>query len=289
MAAMQTIPAARPSRPSMKFTALMVATTTRIVSTIDSFGVRLNRWSCGSGKLDSWAPLATRIPPAATWPASLPSAFIPQRSSIMPITTIRPPASSRPLTRPLPGNTLRSGTSWLATSSPAASPRYIAMPPMRGIGAACTSRSRAAGTARTLIANWRTSGVSRYVTVAVTRSVRKYSRTAAHQVGRCRASAQLYGTVLGEHGRKASVGPHRHGRDLAQLADREHAGPKQPGHLAGHVDDRGWCLRLARAAIEIDGNRVAKLLAGGSRRGHWLRPGQVGAAHGHRAGRLEQL
>ncbi len=33
-AAMQTMPAARPSRPSMKFTALIVATTIRIVSSV---------------------------------------------------------------------------------------------------------------------------------------------------------------------------------------------------------------------------------------------------------------
>ncbi len=50
IAAIQTIPAARPSRPSMKLTALIVATTTRMVSTTDSFWVRLNRPLCGSGK-----------------------------------------------------------------------------------------------------------------------------------------------------------------------------------------------------------------------------------------------
>ena len=157
---MATIPAASPSRPSMKLTALIVATTTRIVSTMDWSGVADKILPPGSGTQPSSVPVATRIAPAATWPANLLIGLSPHRSSTIPMATIRPQASSSPCAIRVPAKTLFRGGSWAATSSPAARPPYIASPPSSGIGTTWTSRSRASCMAPTRIALRRTSGVS---------------------------------------------------------------------------------------------------------------------------------
>src|SRR4051794_16827876 len=60
---------------------------------------------------------------------------------------------------------------------PPTTPAYIASPPMRGVGKACTSRSRTSASAPTRVANRLASGVNRNVTAAVTRKTSAYSRT----------------------------------------------------------------------------------------------------------------
>ena len=91
-------PAARPSRPSMKFTALIVMTTIRIVRVKLRSGSSRNVSLPGNGIHGRYAPLHTRMPPAAICPASLLIAPIPNRSSTIPMSTSRPPASSSPVT-----------------------------------------------------------------------------------------------------------------------------------------------------------------------------------------------
>ena len=68
----------------------------RMVRTRPSWGGSTNTPPPGSGTQDSTTWLQTRMPPAATWAASLLMAPIPHRSSMMPVTTSRPAASSRP-------------------------------------------------------------------------------------------------------------------------------------------------------------------------------------------------
>ena len=94
----------------MKLTALMVATTTRMVSAVAWSWVKIRVPPPGSGSQLTWAPLQTTTAPAATWPASLLAGFRPHRSSTKPTTTMSPPASSRPDATRLPANTVRSGS-----------------------------------------------------------------------------------------------------------------------------------------------------------------------------------
>src|SRR5438105_4144121 len=65
------MPAARPSRPSMKLIALMVITTSRMVSVTLRSGSSENTPPPGVGTQGRAWPLHTRMPAAATWPASL--------------------------------------------------------------------------------------------------------------------------------------------------------------------------------------------------------------------------
>ncbi len=111
MAEIATIPAASPSRPSMKLTALIVATTTRIVSRVDSSGVSPSVPPPGQGSQSSWVPVATRIAPAPIWATSCRIADRPQRSSMIPTTTSSAPASRRPGTIPVWAKPLRNGGS----------------------------------------------------------------------------------------------------------------------------------------------------------------------------------
>src|SRR5579875_1024806 len=269
---MHTIPAASPSRPSMKLTALMVTTTTRMVSTVPWFGSRISVSPPGSGTQFSSAPLQTRIAPAATCPASLLTGPSPHRSSTTPTATMSPPATSPP---------------------------YMARPPSSGIGTTWTSRSRAACIAFAAIAPLRTSGVSRYVTAAV------ISRRALRALSHCSPPAKPARSSAGppgvpspfrdrsDPGRAGPGGPRSAGGrqrgDLAQPADGDRSGAQQPGHITGQVDDRGRHVVLALAIVQVDRHRLAKLLlrAGGGGRGR--RPGQVRAADRERTGLLEQV
>ena len=133
----------------------------KLVPLVDSFGLSTSVPLYGSGSQASWAPPQTRIPPAAACPASLLIGLSPHRSSTIPTRTITPPASSRLAAVRLPCSTEPSGVSWAATTSPAASPPNMAMPPSRGIGTTCTSRSLASCIAPPAMATRRTSGVSR--------------------------------------------------------------------------------------------------------------------------------
>src|ERR1019366_353577 len=95
-AATATMPAASPSRPSMKLIALMVITTIRMVSVTLRSGSSGNSPPLGVGSQGSAWPLQTRMPAAATWAASLLTAPRPHRSSTHPTTTTNQPASYRP-------------------------------------------------------------------------------------------------------------------------------------------------------------------------------------------------
>ena len=92
---MPTTPAASPSRPSTKLTALMVATTRSTVSSAPWAGSREN-WTSplASVKKRNWMPKATRKPAASTCPPSLVSASSSKRSSSTPTAQISAPAIS---------------------------------------------------------------------------------------------------------------------------------------------------------------------------------------------------
>ncbi len=160
-AAMQTMPAARPSRPSTKFTALMVITTRATVSSVPCIGVSETVPTPGTGMKRIVRPCSTITPAAIIWPPSLTRASTPHLSSSTPRIQISPAPESSAR-----GSLESSKTDFrldrcAATRSPAHSPPNIAMPPSRGVGSRCTSRARISGTAPARIANFRTGPVSR--------------------------------------------------------------------------------------------------------------------------------
>ena len=81
---MPTTPAARPSSPSTKFTALTVATTMKAVSSAPWAGSRENWLSSLAVKRLELHAGQTRKPAASTCPPSLVSASSSKRSSRMP-------------------------------------------------------------------------------------------------------------------------------------------------------------------------------------------------------------
>ncbi|CAM5465564.1 hypothetical protein SGRIM128S_00891 [Streptomyces griseomycini] len=161
---MHTMPAARPSSPSTKFTALMVMTTRATVKSVPCHWVSATVPTPGSGIHRIVRPCMTITPAAIIWPPSLIRASISNLSSRTPISQISaaPESSAR--------GSLDFSKSWprlvrwSATSRPAHRPKNIAIPPSRGVGSRCTSRARISGIAPATIANLRTGPVSRYVT-----------------------------------------------------------------------------------------------------------------------------
>src|ERR1022692_137189 len=201
-AATATMPAASPSRPSMKLMALMVITTSRMVSVtlrsgssgtppprgpalsgtltillVVRSGSSGNTPPLGVGSQGSAWPLQTRMPAAATWAASLLTAPRPHRSSTNPTTTTNPPASSSPaaVLDPAVWKGSCRKDSRPAISSPATRPPYMARPPSSGVGAVWVSLARGSCIVRVPTATRRTNGTSRYVTAAVTSKTRAYS------------------------------------------------------------------------------------------------------------------
>ena len=79
---MPTIPAAKPSRPSTKFTALTVSTTIKTVSNTLASGSSSKVPSIGSH--NTWMPRSAMEPAANTWPTNFVGASSPHRSSARP-------------------------------------------------------------------------------------------------------------------------------------------------------------------------------------------------------------
>ena len=192
---MPTTPAASPSSPSMKLTALITMTMNETVSTTDQSWPRIKVPWPGIGSHSSCTPCNTMTDAARICPASLVTASRLKRSSRAPNTKTTPPPNS---------SARGSENRWLttcsvgileATSSAAAMPANIAAPPRRGVGIECTSRSRTPVNAPTRTAKRRATGVTRYVTVAATRSVIRYSRTSLLRGGGGSIFDQPYSTA----------------------------------------------------------------------------------------------
>src|SRR3954467_3547630 len=253
---MAETPAASPSRPSMKLSALTVSTVSRIVSGTPTSGPSetVPMSATGRNTNASCTPSSTITPAAAIWPVSLVSASRPNLSSRTPSRQISPPATSTAAV--CESSKVRcSAGSRVATSTAAATPRYMATPPPRGGGMTCTSRSRGAAIMRQRIATIRTTGVARKVTTAAVSRTTAYSR-----IGLCGLPRLGVGGVgtdeLPDGGpdlvAAASVGvadrrPDERG-DLLHLA----LGHALGGHRgAAHADARG-----DRGRLRVEGDRV---------------------------------
>src|SRR5215475_3618456 len=267
----------------MKFIALMASRHSTMVMPTESLRANdtVPTRPIGTNTCSSCTPSSTITPEANTWPASLLCESISHRSSTTPSRQMKPPATSTAeVSEPCTYVRCRVGIRW-AMSSAAAIPAYIATPPSRGVGIACTSRSRGRATAPHRIATTRTTGVSRNVTAAATQKTSAYSRTG------CRASDQPL--VL------STPGPGVRGVRLDQCLD---AGRHLRGRHAVAVahraaDEGGDLLHLALSHALGGDRRGTQPDTGGHRR--WLRverdrvlvqrdPGRVGAGLGLLAG-----
>src|SRR5450432_4683600 len=245
---MPTTPAARPSRPSMKLTALITTTMNVTVRITDHCWPRISVPEPGIGSQSNCTPCNTMTDAARIWPASFVTASRLNRSSRAPMTNTTPPPSS---------SARGSEKRWLttcrvgildATSNAAAIPANIAAPPRRGVGLEWTSRSRTPVMAPILTATRRTMGVDMYVTAAATSSVIRYSRTAP----------------------LASATGLQFRNDLTKPVDRDPTRPHQHRHRPGDVDDRRRDGDRRRPGVEVDRDRIAELRLGvRARRGGW--------------------
>src|SRR3954452_8992090 len=253
---MAETPAARPSRPSMKFSALTVRTVSRMVSGTPTAGPSemVPMSATGRNRKASCTPSSTITPAAAIWPVSLVSASRPNRSSSTPSRQISPPAASTAMVWVLNSKLRWSEGSWEATSTPAATPRYIATPPPRGVGITCTSRSRTAAITRRRTAATRTTGVARKVTSAAARRTTAYSRIGsggARGLGVGRVGPDQLADGGGDLGGAGAVGVPDRGAD--QRGDLLHVGLDHAlggDRGAAHPDARGDRRRLR---VEGDG------------------------------------
>ena len=173
-----TIPAASPSSPSTKFTALIDATSRNAVIAIDRLGDAVSRL-LPNGNITICSPPTETRTEIRSWPAILSiqsrsaiSSMIPRRQ------TRKAPRSTTQITL-LSWNRLDTKGSLLAKRSAAASPISIASPPIRGVGTVCTSRERTSPTAPQRMAIWRTRGVTSHVTPPAIAAIKIYTRIGA--------------------------------------------------------------------------------------------------------------
>ena len=137
---MATTPAASPSRPSTKFTALIVTSTTKMVMMIDIRGEPMITPPKG---IDSRAtPLMAMNPAARACPASLVIQWRSQMSSMIPSTHRTVAAPAMPMMGPISEKILCRNGVWEAKMRPTITAPNIATPPNLGVGTECTSRSR---------------------------------------------------------------------------------------------------------------------------------------------------
>ena len=177
--AMQTMPAARPSRPSTKLTALMVITTSATVSSVDWIGVRATVPIPGTGSHRMVRPWRTITPAAIICTPSLIRASTPHLSSRTPSSQISPaPDEQRPR---LVGQRRRRPRGWSDARRPAGprTARRTSRCRRAAASAPGARRARIGGIAPAAMANLRTGPVSRYVTAAETHRVSRYSRTSS--------------------------------------------------------------------------------------------------------------
>ena len=162
------MPAARPSRPSIRFTALAMPTTQSTVSSTDHSADRNTKSQNGTRNtsMDMPAPYSTTA--AAAIPATLAGGDSPLTSSRKPVAN----STATPATPPRisPGASRMSGTPPTADAAAAAAttPASIAMPPAAGVAVSwmwCSSGGRLAPTRTASLA---VSGTKTKVTTAAT-------------------------------------------------------------------------------------------------------------------------
>ena len=165
---MPTIPAASPSRPSMRFKALTKSTTHTTVSSAERSGDSRTTSRNGIRRTTRATPVSDRTLPASTMPATLAGGETGRMSSITPTTQITTAAETTPSISVGAANTSEKSPTIHAVKTPASNPPSIDGPPRDGVGAVWTLRSSGATTSPEPTANRRTTGVAAAVTKAAT-------------------------------------------------------------------------------------------------------------------------
>ena len=160
---MARIPAASPSRPSMKFVALAIPITHNTVISADQSGESTRKPAKGTRKYTMLTPVKDSTPPARTIPASFAGAEISIRSSMQPTAYIRIAAPMMPRIGPCWAKTGSNPPLPHATSIATRKPANMAIPPKVGVGRSWIRRSSGAATAPTRTASQFTDGTSSQV------------------------------------------------------------------------------------------------------------------------------
>ena len=185
--AVNATPEARPSRPSIRFTALITATIQATVSGTDQ--APSTSEPQGPSRRSSDRPKATATRAIPTWATSLTRARMPRRSSMIPTPAINAVPSRIAGRSPL--RMVSEGSTRVATSSAATTPRKrappIATPPSLGMATSCTFRSSGSSSRPRWVAAPRMRGVRM---AEATRAATK--ATAGVSIGRRRS----YGRVM---------------------------------------------------------------------------------------------
>src|SRR5581483_6462493 len=242
MPAMPTTPAASPSRPSIRLTALAISATQITVSSGDRSGERTTKPAKGILKNSSVTPSSDRRLPEKTWPASLAGGDTSRRSSRAPTANIVVAPISSPSGSEVPRKTGRNRGRTEATAMAARKPPYIAAPPRVGVGRSWTRRGSGDTTAPRRMATRRTVGVRAQVTRAATARTRMYSAMPAVQDGMPAGTGRVMGDASPGIGRELGAEP---GRRLPDLGGHRLVvgGPQHPGDERGDLGH----LRLPHA------------------------------------------
>src|SRR4051812_25432390 len=228
---MITMPAARPSSPSIRLIALANTTT---VTTVTSGARSGDSTMTSAPENGTWknsidTPKSESRLPASTIPAILAGGDTSRRASSAPVANITPPARITPAGSDDPSNISRNCGICDATPNAMRKPTNIAAPPSSGVAVVCTSRAVGTFTAPMRNASFRTSGTSAKVRPAATAKTTAYPpyvltsrlpRARRSRAGELRVGRELaaQGVRLVEH-----VDPHavvvrgtQHGRDHAR-------------------------------------------------------------------------
>src|SRR4051812_11500539 len=237
---MMTMPAARPSRPSIRLMALAKTTT---VTTVTS-GARSGESTMtsapenGTWKNSIETPNSESRLPASTIPAIFAGGDTSRRSSSAPVANITPAARITPAGSDEPLNISRNCGIWDATPIATRNPTNMAAPPSSGIVVVWTSRALGTFTAPMRNASFRTRGTSANFNVAATKKTTAYPPISSSGPARPRASRSGELGVRGELPAQTvrlveHVDPHR-----VVVGRPQHRGdqPRDLGHLGlGHA------------------------------------------------------
>src|SRR5579872_1811418 len=235
---MPTTPAASPSRPSMRLTALAISATQITVRSGERSGESTTNPAKGIRKNSSVTPRSDSRLPEKTWPASLAGGDTSRRSSRAPTANIVVAPISSPSGSGVPRNTGRNRGSTEATAMAARNPPYMAAPPRVGVGRSWTRRGSGETTAPRRMATRRTVGVRAQVTTAATARTRRYSAMPAVQDGMSGRGRRVIGDPSPGIGRELRAQPGRRLPDLGRHG-LVVGGPQDPGDERGDLRHLG--------------------------------------------------
>src|SRR5579872_5142617 len=255
---MAMTPAASPSRPSIRLTALAMPITQSAVTSGRIEGESTMKPAKGTLKCDIVTPRKYRTMAASTWPATLAGADTSRRSSTKPTTKMTNAPSTTPSGSDDPWKDGAKTGSAAATPMAASRPTSMPTPPKVGVGTVWTRSASGMTTKRRRTATWRTTKVQRNVTTA---AAPKTTRQPTSWV-----TAPPLGCGPPSPAAESAPGPLGFGVRVERPAQLAHLGPdgdelglvvpvaQRPGEEAGHHGHLG----LAHAGGRLGGGAEAQ-------------------------------